>query len=290
MFNDEFKNVLSRPTRSNKYTFGHVLVIGGSKGMVGAPMLVGKASLRTGAGLVSIASDKYVTNTIGGLVPEIMTLSISKRASAAFKQIIKYIQDRHIKVIVIGNGMSLTNTNYSLIRKIVESIDIPIIIDGGGISLIGKNDDSFFKELSDKIILTPHLGEFRKLIKQDLPEDYDELVALAKKFSKNNKVSLIVKGYPSFFVNGDFIYKNNSGNPGLATAGTGDVLAGILAGLISQSLDLEKAVPMAIYLHGLAGDIATKKYTQPGVIASDVVNFIPVAYQQIANATNNIDY
>lgn len=270
------RHLLQRPLQSHKYDYGHVLVIGGSPGMVGAPLMAGMAALRTGSGLVTIASQPAVTDKLEQRVKEIMTLSVPP---GDFKVIDKFIRERKVSVVAIGPGLANTPDATSVLSALLAHVSLPIIIDGGGLATLDM--PSLQEAVSDDIILTPHAGEFRRLVNDTLPHDHQKLKSQAQAFAKKHGVTLALKGHPTYVAGKDgSVYENPTGNPGMATAGTGDVLTGMIAGLVAQNIQPLEAAKTAVYLHGLAGDIAAKDKTEPGLIAGDVIDAIPAALRE----------
>jgi NAD(P)H-hydrate epimerase len=273
--------VLHRAPDSHKYNFGHVLIIGGSPGMVGAPLLSGKAALRSGAGLVTIASEQTVIDKLEGRVEELMTLALPKASGEADAVLQKFIIERKVTVLVLGPGLKPTLQIGNFIEKLIEQLSIPMVIDGGALSVLGSRLDELQKASSSTIILTPHLGEFKRLVDIDIPDKRSGLKPIAARFAEGYNVHLVLKGHPTYVAhpNGS-VYENKTGNPGLATAGTGDVLTGLIAAFIAQGVYAQQAIEMAVHFHGLAGDIAAKEKTEPGMIASDVIESIPAALKR----------
>lgn len=265
--------LLRRHTGAHKYDFGHVLVVGGSAGMVGAPLLAGEAALRTGAGLVTIASHSEVVDKLEKRVREIMTLRIPAKAPGAIKMLNQFIRDRKVSVLIVGPGQDadFAKLNEALLRK----LDIPVVIDAGAFTTFYKNLEllRYLAKLNANVILTPHSGEYQRLSAENVG---------TAEFAKNHHVTLVLKGHHSLVAHPDgTVFENTTGNPGLATAGTGDVLSGIIAGLLAQGLSTAEAAESGVYLHGLAGDLATETKTQPGMIASDIINHIPSALKSL---------
>lgn len=260
-----FAQLLNRPQDSHKYDYGHVLVVGGSAGMVGAPFLSAMAALRVGAGLVTIASVPDVIDKLEERVVELMTLRLPEDSPAITLK--NFVRERKVSVIVFGPGM---RPEYA--AKILGThagLGLPVIIDGGALVALAAHDNSF----ASNFILTPHAGEFGHF------SDYD--IAPAD-FAHNHDVILVLKGQPTHIYgqNGE-IYENLSGGPELATAGTGDVLTGLIAGIIAQKVAPFKAACAAVYLGGVAGELAAKDKTVAGVIASDVIENIPSALKLV---------
>lgn len=279
MFNDVFKQLTHRPTNSHKYSFGHVLVLGGSEGMVGAPFLAARAAMRVGAGLVTIASDKAVVEKLEKRVEEIMTLGVDTQSSQSLSLVEEYINARKVSVLIIGPGLSPVSA--PLVLAMLNSINLPTIIDGGGLSIVADHMKEHQQRASSQLILTPHTGELQHFFEQELPKDRHAVIQLATQLAQSENLFIIVKGPETCTINPDGnMYENSSGGPELATAGSGDVLAGMIGGIIAQHIPPEKAAPATVYLHGLAGDLAAVEKTEPGVIASDIIEFIPKALQK----------
>lgn len=269
----DWQKLLERNDDTNKYDYGHVLIVGGSAGMAGAPLLAGRAALRVGAGLVTIASTAEVIERIGVEAEEIMTTTVSNWDESAVGMITEFIKRRHVTVVVIGPG--LPEGSFAVVRKLVGVCTLPMVIDAGGLAAFGDHQTDL-RQASAKnnsIIMTPHTGEYTTLGGNEQPAD----------FAQHNGVTMVLKSHQTMAYGREgATYQNHTGNPGLATAGTGDVLTGMIAGLIAQGFDTFRAATMAVYLHGLAGDRAAEKMTEPGVIASDVIDAIPDALHQIA--------
>ncbi|HVX57645.1 MAG TPA: NAD(P)H-hydrate dehydratase [Candidatus Saccharimonadales bacterium] len=277
-----FAKLLNRPADSYKYQFGHVLVLGGSPGMVGAPLLSGLAALRTGAGLVTVAAAAEVTDKLERRVKELMTLSLPAEPAAAAAEIQRFVRDRKVSVMVVGPGLAVTPGTRALLEQLLGTLELPLIIDGGGLGAL--QTEWLPKAAPPAVILTPHTGEFQRLLPTALPSQRAALKPIAAQFAQANHVTLVLKGQPTYVAHSDGpVHENTTGNPGLATAGTGDVLSGTIAGLIAQHVEPPQAAEAAVYLHGLAGDLAADAKTEPGMIASDVIEAIPAAFQRIAS-------
>ncbi len=279
MFDTVFSTLLKRPADSHKYQYGHVLVVGGSPGMVGAPLLSAEAALRTGAGLVTIASAGDVTDKLERRVEEVMTLRLPGGVDEAAATIQDFIVRRKVSVLVFGPGLTPDAVAADLLGKLLQISGLPTVIDGGGLGALsgrlGLLDDA------GDVILTPHTGEFRTLTGRELPSERADLKPLAIGFAQEHRAILVLKGEPTYVAHPDgACYENTTGNPGLATAGTGDVLSGIIAGMIAQHIKPSEAAEAGVYLHGLAGDIAAAAKTQPGMTATDVIEAIPEAFRR----------
>ena len=267
-----WRMLLNRRPDLNKYDYGHVLVIGGSAGMGGAPILAAHAALRVGAGLVTIAAPKHALDN-HEIPDELMTLSLNQweDTNEVIKTINQHIQQRHISTVVIGPGMS--KSADAAIRGLLSQIKLPVVVDAECFNALHEHL-SVLAQMSRQnpdIILTPHTGEFAHLT--DMSPDT---------FAKQYGVTTVLKKHHTTVVAADREpYINNTGNPGLATAGTGDVLSGIIAGILAQHIPAFEAAVMGVQLHGYAGDLAAKQNTEPGVIASDVIDYLPEALSKI---------
>ena len=283
-------NIFKRTSTSYKNNFGHVLVIAGSYNMPGAGVLCANAAICSGAGLVSFAFPQSAYPVIAkNIKPEIMLLPLKetnkKLNTTAKTQILNFIYKRKITSVAIGCGCGQSLFIKDLIKTIIKKFEIFVVIDADGInSLQGEQKNSkinAFINAKSKIIVTPHPKEFERLsgIKYDNKPAYRQQIT--KTFAKNNGIICVLKGHNTVVSNGEKVYINNTGNPGMATAGSGDVLSGILASVIcNENKDLLLKVATAVYIHGLAGDIASKQKTQVSMIASDIIENICLAVKQ----------
>lgn len=271
--NKVIQKLLNRQENANKYDFGHLLILGGSPGMVGAPLLAGEAALRIGAGLVTVASTLDVVDKLERRVEEIMTFRIGPRPSG---EILDFISARKVTAVIIGPGLS--PEFGQLVRDILPQLTLPVVLDAGGLTCFADFLDELHPADGGSIVITPHSGEFRKLTGKEVTTGHEPSKKILQAFSAGHKATVILKGYHSLIAHPDGkIYENTTGNPGLATAGTGDVLSGLVGGLLAQGFHPGPAAETAVYLHGLAGDLAAQDKTVAGLIASDVVENIPEA-------------
>lgn len=255
---------LKRKPESHKYDYGHIMVIAGSRIMPGAGILCCNAAMRAGAGLVTYAvKENFLSFACSMANPETMFF-IYKNA----EEIKKFIKDRKVSALVIGPGLEKGERTYQLIKEIIYSVKIPIILDASGLaSFYNKVGD--LKKAKAKLIITPHSGELSKLINKSVKaiEDYREKIA--ETVSKENSLICVLKGHKTIVSSGKKFYKNTSGTPAMATAGSGDVLSGIIAAFASIDDDLFEAAKYAVYIHGKAGELAEKN-KGIGIIASDI--------------------
>lgn len=273
------QSLLKRSPDSHKYTYGHVLIIGGSAGMVGAPLLAAEAALRSGAGLVSIASTESVIAKLEGRVLEAMTFNIGPSWINSQAALLSFIAERKVSVVVIGPGLNTDRVVGEVVATLIGQLSIPIIIDGGALRAGARTLTKILKPQSP-ILLTPHLGEFNALLDAEFKVDQiEEIRQAAQNYAVAHGLQLVVKGHRSYVTdNQGQTFINTTGNPGLATAGSGDVLTGIIGALVGQGLKPYDALVAGVFLHGIAGDIAANEKTQPALIASDIIAFLPQAF------------
>lgn len=282
-------NILHRPKDANKYDFGHVLIFGGSPGMVGAPLLAGEAALRIGAGLVTVASDERAASSLDRRVEEIMTLALSSyaRPEKALEKLTSFVAARKVSAVVIGPG--LQSEAAPLVRLFAKWLKLPVVLDAGGLAAF----QSHLPELQEvtkqnaKVVITPHGGEYTKLAGVVAASTVD-IQEQAAQFANNYRLTLVLKGPRTLVAHPDgATWQNDTGNPGMATAGTGDVLSGVIAGLLAQGIGPAQAAELGVHIHGLAGDRAARAKTEPGMIASDLIEFLPEALKVYESASVN---
>ncbi len=271
--------LLHRDPAGHKYDFGHVLVLGGAPGMVGAPRLAARAALRSGAGLVTVAATPEICRSLDAGTLEAMTFALPEAAAGQLGAVTKFITDRRVLVLALGPGLG--QELAPLVRQIIAHLDLPTVVDGGALAAL--DPATLSAATGRKLVLTPHAGEFAHLMSGRLPAGRAAAEALATEFAQEYRLTLVLKGPATLVAHpGGAVYRNTTGGPGLATAGTGDVLTGIIAALIGQHVEPGAAAEAGTYLHGLAGDLATAAKTEPGVIASDVIEAIPEALKSCA--------
>ena len=257
-----------RPENSNKGTFGKILNVSGSKYMTGAAYLSCVSALKTGAGYVELASCKEALKAAASYTPEIVLSPIEK-----IPELLK-----QATVLLIGCGLSTTQEAKEIFYKTIERRgNIPTVIDADGLNILSELNLSF----DGNVILTPHPKEASRLLNCSLEEILENFENSAKEISKKFNCVTVLKSHKTIVTSPDNkIYYNTTGNSALAKAGSGDVLAGMLAGLLAQKMNIFDAAVLGVYLHGLAGDLAKEDLTAYGVLASDTVRYIPYAIKQ----------
>ncbi len=273
-----------RKMASSKFDYGHVLSISGSYGMTGAAIMSASAALRSGCGLVSVAIPESQRAIVASAMPEIMTFGLPEDENGLpLAKSFKKLSHLFSKATVVhcGSGILPTDEVNELVAQLLEKVKKPLVLDGGALAGLAKNKRAL-RERKGVTILTPHIGEFAVMLEMKWQDVEKDKIALAKKYAAKNNVILVLKGAPTIVASPDGnIYINSTGNPGMATAGSGDVLAGMLAGIIAQDLDLHKSILFTIYLHGLAGDLAAEELTEQAMTATDIIEYLPEAFSQI---------
>lgn len=279
-----------RPAASHKGSYGRVLVIAGSTGMTGAAALASKAALRVGAGLVTLAIPKHLNPILEGLLPEVMTLPLSETDTGSFAvsatSAILEFAEKTKSILAIGPGLSQHPETVSLVHQLIrqnreQELGLRMVIDADGLNALAQ-DRNILSLLGRETVLTPHPGEMARLTNASVPTLEKDRIRTAQQFASEHGVTLVFKGAPtvSANANGD-VWINATGNPGMATGGMGDVLTGVIAGLIAQGISSEGAAALGVYLHGLAGDIVAERLGMHGLIASDVLKAVPQAISSL---------
>lgn len=269
-----------RPPDVHKGGVGKVFILAGSRGMHGAAALCVQGCLRTGAGLVTLGLPKSLHDPMVQKLTEAMlkVLPETKEGSASLQGLpeIASTIDR-MDVAAIGPGLSLNPQTQELVRQLLPKIVKPLVLDADGLNALA-GDLSVLRQRALPMILTPHAGEMGRLIRQSADQVQSDRQRTAVEFAKKYKVVVVLKGQGTVVAAYDGrVYINDTGNPGMATGGSGDVLAGVIAGLLAQQLELFDAARLGAYLHGLAGDLAAKERGEVGLIASDIADRIPQA-------------
>lgn len=282
--------IVKRNKDSHKGDYGKVLIIAGSKGMSGAAILAGRAALKAGAGLVTIACPKSERVVITSALPEAMTLPLSEQDGTpslkAAQEILKWQKIKKYDVALIGPGLSVLKEAPLFILEVIKKLQVPMIIDADALNALSKKS-SFEKILSSKIpyIMTPHLGEMKRLLKIESSNGKN----LALKLFKKTGAIIIMKGNKTLVKSKNNFYENTTGGPSLSKGGSGDVLAGLIAGLWAQSgkrgaynnkTAFESSI-LGVYLHGLCGDLASKKLSERCVLAGELLDYLPAAFRRL---------
>lgn len=273
-----------RPTDGHKGTFGRVLIVAGSRGMSGAASLAGLGSLRGGAGLVYVACPLEIQPVVAGYEPSYLTIglpcdSLGRVDAAAWDDLAETIASKD--AIAIGPGLGNCEGTQTLARHLFAETDGPLIVDADGLNVLA--DDFRSGAIHDGIIrgpriLTPHPGEFSRLSGISIGDINRQRERVAREFAEQHRVVLVLKGPGTIVTDGSRAIVNPTGNSGMATGGSGDVLTGLITALAAQGLEPFDAARLGVYLHGLAGDLAADELSERGLIASDLPRFLPQAW------------
>ncbi|MEK7396826.1 MAG: NAD(P)H-hydrate dehydratase [Candidatus Poribacteria bacterium] len=273
-----------RPRDGHKGLFGRVLVIAGSVGLTGASAMASLSALRVGAGLVTLGTPESLNPIMEVKLTEAMTLPLPETSHQtlsirAYDKIMQMVNGTD--VVAIGPGLSRNPETMELVRKLCKGINIPKVIDADGLNALAE-DKNCLSELGKQTVLTPHPGEMARLIGKTISDVQSDRINIAIDFAKEYGVILVLKGVPTVIAepNGE-AYLNTTGNPGMASGGTGDVLTGTIAGFLAQGLDAKNSAILGVYVHGLAGDLASIDKGEAGLIAGDLIDFLPKAIKKV---------
>jgi len=277
-----------RPADGHKGTFGKVLIVGGSIGYSGAPALAGIAALRSGAGLVRVAVPASVQPIVAAVNPCYTTIALKQdsngRMSAQDAAVINQMLAEN-DVIAFGPGVGVGAGVKETLLCLIKAEGLKLVIDADGLNVLSQCGGSggWLEKKKADVILTPHPGEMQRLWKSVFREPMPEnRQTCASEFARKSKSIVVLKGAGTTVADGDRLYVNDTGNPGMATAGSGDVLTGVIAALAGQGLSLFDAAVLGVYIHGLAGDAAAKIRGQVSLIASDIVEHLGHAFIQVS--------
>ena len=285
-----------RPKYSHKGTYGHVLLIAGSRGKTGAALMAAKACLRSGAGLVTIGVPESLISSLQSRVTEEMLLPLYDKGNGTLSlksaaDILSFLKKK-ANVLAIGPGLSVDDEISELIGRLIIKAHTPMVIDADGLNAIAGRM-SMLNKCKAPVVLTPHVGEMARLLqgsrvrvqgseKERIAEIEQDRIGMALSFSKKTGTYLVLKGVPTVIATPDGnAFVNQTGNPGMATAGTGDVLTGIISSLLAQRITPQNASILGVYLHGLAGDIAAQKKGRYALVASDLINTFPGVLRRV---------
>jgi NAD(P)H-hydrate epimerase len=297
-----------RPEYSHKGSYGHVLLLGGSKGKTGAALMAAKACLRTGAGLVTIGLPETLVGSFQSRVTEEMILPLPDKGNGTLsyksaEAIFKFLKKR-ATVLAVGPGLSADEEITKLVCLLVTESRVPVVIDADGLNAISGKAGILKKSITP-LILTPHAGEMARLMRgarrsqvlnltPQRARDNDlqtlierDRINTALSFSKQMKTYLVLKGAPTVIATPEGnAFINPTGNPGMATAGTGDVLTGMISALLAQKLSPRDASILGVYMHGLTGDIVAREKGEHSLIASDMISAIPRVFRSVKTGPN----
>ena len=280
--------IAPRPPDANKGNFGHVLVIGGSLGKAGAAAMAGMSALRVGAGLSTVATAKAVLPTVAGFHPELMTEPLEEtEAGTISSRALEYGRlDALVhgkNVLAIGPGISRNSETAQFVRTVVGKYQTLTVLDADGLNAFEGNAE---KLCGNNLVITPHPGEMSRLAGRSTAEIQRDRLHVARTFARQHELTLVLKGHRTLIADpSGEVWVNTTGNPGMATGGTGDILTGMVAGFVAQNPNqLLQAVLIAVHLHGLAGDIASESVGESSLVATDLIKALPEAFRRVRQA------
>ena len=275
-----------RPQSGHKGTFGHLLVLAGARGKSGAAMLASEGGLRSGSGLVTLAVPNALRDACMARLTEAMSLALSDSdgavSSAAYEEVMAAMS--HCDVLALGPGLGTAETTQLLVRRLVGNCGKPLVIDADGLNALVGHLDILAQRFGAIPVLTPHPGEMSRLTGVSIPEIEDDRLEMARCFAREQRAIVVLKGARTIIAAPDGRYRiNGSGNPGLASGGMGDVLTGLVGGLLSQGLEPFDAASLGCYLHGMAADRLQTYLGEAGMLAGDVARELPAARHALLN-------
>jgi NAD(P)H-hydrate epimerase len=275
-----------RTPDANKGTFGRVLVVAGSRGMSGAAILAASAAIRGGAGLVCLAVPQEILSIVATANPCYTTAALpqdgeGRLAEAAEPLLLSLIQTND--VLALGPGLGKSPAITHLVNSLIARSRAPMVLDADGLNALVGNTASL-RTHQAPLVLTPHPGELARLMDSDVKTVQAARRDVAARFAFEQQAIVVLKGHGTIVTDGRRLYENATGNPGMATGGTGDVLTGVIAALLAQGLEAFAAAQMGTYLHGLAGDLARDAQGETSLIASDLLTYLPAAFQTLSHA------
>jgi NAD(P)H-hydrate epimerase len=269
-----------RPEDTHKGLNGHVLIVAGSRGMSGAAALCARGALRIGAGLVTAAIVDSERDMIGRQLPEAMTLGLPETWEGVMTEnalpVLKGYAEKHkLNTLAVGPGLSIDAGVSRVVKGLIKDWDLPLVLDADGLNNVTLDA---LRNLED-LIITPHMGELARLLKLDVATVKRTPIQSAQHAARECRLVCVLKGHPTIITDGTQTVLNPTGNPAMATGGMGDILTGIISGLVAQGLALWDAACAGVYLHGLAADLI--KTSDRGLLASDVADALPRALSKI---------
>jgi NAD(P)H-hydrate epimerase len=272
-----------RASDSHKGDYGRVLIVAGSRGKTGAAHLAASGALRSGAGLVTVATPAGCLPTVAGMGAEYMTEALDELEGGLDPQGVDRLLEMARDVIAIGPGLGQAPGTRRFVRALVDRATAPLVIDADGLNAFAADPDALAGREGRDVIITPHPGEMARLVGMSTDEVQASRLEIARNFAVGHHVYVVLKGHRTLVATpGGKVFINPTGNPGMATGGTGDVLTGMVAAWVAQLLDAEAACKLAVYLHGLAGDLAAAEEGEVSMTSMDVANHIGRAVLDVA--------
>lgn len=273
---------------ASKNDYGKLLIVGGSASLPGAVILAARAALRCGCGTVRVATAQSVAIAVAVAVPELMVIALPETESGTIaKAALEIIEKQYAAcdAVVVGPGMGAHPETDEVARTVVANCPLPLVVDAQALIALGEKGDS--GSAKGARVLTPHMGEMSALLNRDAAEIQADRETIALDFARKNGVSLVLKGRETLISGADgTLYKNTAGTRGLGTAGSGDVLAGAIGGLLAQGMTATSAAAWGVHLHATAGEAAQQDLGDDGMMARDFLERLPQAMRFLRRATD----
>jgi NAD(P)H-hydrate epimerase len=282
--------ITPRTPDSHKGDYGRVLIVAGSRGKTGAAHLAAVGALRSGAGLVTIATPATCQPIVAAMAPEYMTEALDEGDQGLDPEGVDRVIEMARDVIAIGPGLGTAPATRQFIKQIVDRATMPLVVDADGLNAFADDPDRLAGREGRDIIITPHPGEMARLVGMSTEEVQASRLEIARNFAVAHHVFVVLKGHRTLIATPDEkVFINPTGNPGMATGGTGDVLTGMIAAWLAQLLDAEAACRLAVYLHGLAGDLAEADEGEVAMTAGDVAGHLGDAFMELTARRKVVD-
>jgi ADP-dependent NAD(P)H-hydrate dehydratase / NAD(P)H-hydrate epimerase len=269
------EHLTPRTPDSHKGDYGHVLIVAGSRGKSGAAHLSGVGALRSGAGLVTVATSASCQDVVASMAPEYMTVGLRENAEGLDPDGVDPLLDLARDVVAIGPGLGQAPGTRAFIRALVDRATMPLVVDADGLNAFSGEPDRLMGREGRDIIITPHPGEMARLVGMSTDEVQASRLEIARNFATSHHLYVVLKGHRTLIATPEGkVFINPTGNPGMSTGGTGDVLTGMIAAWLAHLLDAEAACKLAVYLHGMAGDLAEADEGEVSMTAGDLASRI----------------
>ena len=292
------EGLVERAPDDHKGVYGHALIVAGSRGMAGAAILAARAALRSGAGLVTVASPQSSAQVIAGAVPSAMTLALPENTSGAFRpdgveRLKAYVKDRRVTAFAVGPGITTHADSARFVLHALSGVAAPAVVDADALNILAAQEPEgvaqMLKARKHPCIFTPHPGEMARLLKTKVPDVEASRAKSVERLAREWGGVALLKGHRTLISSGVRTVANATGGPALAKGGSGDVLTGLLVGLWAQALasgrvdgdQAFKCAALGAWLHGTAGDFAERELTAWGAVATDLVEFLPKAFKAL---------
>ena len=271
-----------RPLDSHKGDFGRVVAIGGSVGMAGAISLTGLAALRSGSGLVKAVVPESIQSTVAAVSPCLMTVGCPADDGCFHQSADKQLEGdaNWADVVALGPGLGRAESLQEIVSHLFVEVEQPMVVDADALNVLVDANVKLSSHNGQRV-LTPHPGEFQRLAGTEIT-NRSEMEKAAKQMAESTNAIVVLKGNRTYVTDGSREYRNQTGNPGMATAGSGDVLTGVITSLIGQGLSPYEAAVLGVHVHGIAGDFAAETVGETSLIATDIIDHLPAAFKKHA--------